>query len=315
MTRRGCGCCEDGSGFPVCSRCNPTGYMTVTSLKVPGPLLSPPPQSIIIGYQTSELIASPITTQFQDVSNGLCEQWSSATSGSWTNNKIVSGVNSYYQPNNNGAWALALRFRSGGSPGGLSQVDVGYNAASSPGANPGYTLTFDLVNAYNALIPDERTECEKTTFESGASNNPQFYSSITFQSAPDYSLCSWWAGTCDFADAVLTNGKRLLNGVVQETQTGAMYWDKGSTLSDDYVRIPNSGNAGDWRFSRPNDLSVSAGKYIYEYDPLLVSFFTFMYDLKGRYQMNACAGNVTWTNVANSSETFEFTIANSRVCP
>ena len=312
MTRRGCGCCEP-SGFPVCSRCNPTGYMTVTSLKVPGPILSPPPQLVTIGYQTSELIASPITMQFQDALNGLCEQWSAANSGLWTNANIVTGANSYNYPNHNGAWALALKFTQN-TPGGISQGSVGYNATTANG-NPGTTLTFDLTNGYDALVPDEQSDCEKTVFESGVSTNPRFYFSITFGAAPDYSLCSWWSGTCDFAEAVLTNGKRLLNGVVQETQNGAMYWDKGSSLFDDWIRIPNSGTGGDWRFGKPNDFQVSAGKYIYEFDPLLISFLTFQYDRKGRYRMNACNGNVTWTNLANSSETFEFTIANSRVCP
>ena len=311
MTRRGCGCC-DGSGFPVCSRCNPTGYMTVTSLKVPGPILSPPPQSVTIGYQTSELIASPITMQFQDTFDGLCKQWSAANSGSWTSNKIAF-FGGYIYPNHNGPWALGLEFFQN-TAGGISQVSVGYNAPSIANGNPGTNTTLDLTDAYDALVPDEQSDCEKTFFENGASNNPQFYFSITFGAAPEYSLCTWWPGTCDFANAVLTNGKRLLSGVVQETQTGSMYWDKGNTGFDDWIRIPNSGTGGDWRFSKPNDSQVSSGKYIYEYDPLLVGF-NFQYARKGRYQMNACAGNVTWTNVANSNETFEFTIANSRVCP
>ena len=300
-----CCSCSAITEYASCCRCNPPTSVTVTSL------IYPVTQFTTTGpyvWESAELISSPVALTSGGSPIGCVHTKGSTVGGFWntgqpigaydflTENAWFSYVNgTQYSDNQVTGWSLGVFF-SCNTNATTMQVNFGPSGAEE---------TFSQTISTSPSIPDQRTLCETTSIVSGSPSNLQFYKKLEFSVTKDYNLCDWhgiYTG-CDMSGASLSNGVRTLSGVNNGTQNGASSWSSGGMLGD-FILVPNDAGS-DWKFRYPNSPTNGSDR-IGLYDGSNVHIADF--------EMNACEGNTTWTNVSNGNDVFTFTITGGRHC-
>jgi hypothetical protein len=105
------------------------------------------------------------------------------------------------------------------------------------------------------------------------------------------------------SNMTLTNGVKTLSGNNDGTQNGSSSWTSGG-MSGDYILVPNDAGS-DWRFGKPSVLANGSNR---------IALYNQFGVVVANYEMNACEGNTTWTNIGNSADVFTFTISGGRHC-
>ena len=307
MTRRGCGCCDvTPTTHANCCRCNPPVQIVVTSLLVPVTQFTTTGPYV---YQSAELIASNMTLTASTGGEGLCFQLRSAVVGNgwatgqelgiydylnenaWSN--YVNGLQ--FDNNQTTPWELTVRFTCNNN---TTTMAVRYGSS-------GFIQTFSQAISASSSVPDQETLCETNSISTGTTSNLRYYSKLTFTIAKDYNLCDWhglYTG-CDMSNMTLTNGVKTLSGNNDGTQNGSMTWSAGG-MSGDYLVVPNDAGS-DWLFGKPSSVANGSNR---------IALYNAFGVVVANYEMSACNGSSTWTNISNSADVFTFTITGGRHC-
>jgi hypothetical protein len=301
-----CGC----NGIPPityasCCRCNPPSQIVVTSL------LYPVTQYTTTGpyvWQSAELIASNMTLSTSGLPTGCYQYKDFVVGDGWdtgqpigaydylNENAWYSYVNgTQYNDNQVTPWELNVYFTCNNNSTTM-RVEFG-----DAGAQEVFTSTLSA----STSIPTQESLCETDSIVSGTTSNLQYYKKLTFTTVKDFNICDWHGNYtgCDMSNMTLTNGVKTLSGNNDGNQNGSSSWTSGG-MSGDYIVVPNDAGS-DWRFGKPSVLANGSNR---------IALYNQFGVVVANYEMNACEGNTTWTNIGNSADVFTFTISGGRHC-